>query len=262
MNKIILYYFSGTGNTLKIARHMQNVFRIRGLECEISNMETVDASAVQDTLASKPVFLGLCFPVAIQSTFPLVWDFVKALPETKGQAVFMVDTMDAFSGGVVGPMKKILKEKGYKCMGAKELKMSNSMQTKAVSLNELERKNARAVLEAERFVYELLEGRTHWNRVPVLSDWMRQISAKRKIWTQTSRKIAVEHERCVLCKRCLNKCPVRAISLEKGHIDIDHTKCISCMRCVHQCPANAFLIGGKRVYQQENGVLKKSTREN
>lgn len=256
MSHAILYYFSGTGNTKKVADSLQNTFEKHNVTCQVINMESVESGGVQKALDTAPLYIGLCFPVAIQSTFPLVWDFVESLPSVSGQKIFMVDTMDAFSGGVVGPMKKYLTEKGYQCIGAVELKMSNSMRTKKKSKTALEQKNQKALLKAEQFAEMLLKGKTHWERVPVLSDWMRSISRNRKIWTQTSGRISVEHDRCIQCKLCISACPVKAISMKEDRIRIDHSRCISCMRCVNHCPTNAFLLDKKRVYQQKNGIPK------
>jgi hypothetical protein len=57
-----------------------------------------------------------------------------------------------------------------------------------------------------------LEGKGHWRRVPLLSDWMRSISTERKIWTKTSEQLSICHD-----------------------------------RCVHSCPKDAFLLKGKHV---------------
>ncbi len=256
MSHAILYYFSGTGNTKRAAEAIQETFEKQAVTCDLINMEDAKPKSIREALNASPIFIGLCFPVAIQSTFPLVWDFVESLPDGKGQKIFMVDTMDAFSGGVVGPMKKHLTEKGYQCVGAIELKMSNSMRTKEKSKISLEQKNEKALIRAQRFAQMVLDGKSHWERIPLLSDWMRSISKNRKIWTQTSGRISVEHERCIRCKLCLSACPVNAISMKDERIQIDHTRCISCMRCVNHCPTNAFLLDKKRVYQQKNGMPK------
>ena len=120
--EIKLYYFSGTGNTLRIAKELVRQFEIQGYISELINM-----TEIQPTEVELDCIIGLAFPVATQSTNHLVWDFIMGLPISKNTKVFMVDTMEAFSGGVVGPLKKVLQKKGYECIGAKEFKMSSSM---------------------------------------------------------------------------------------------------------------------------------------
>ncbi|MBN2795272.1 MAG: EFR1 family ferrodoxin [Clostridia bacterium] len=242
MKKIQLYYFTGSGNTLKIAEYSKQKLEEMNYEVSLEAMESVK-NYDWDHIA----FVGLFFPVAIQSTYPIVWDFIEGLPKQENQKIFMVDTMDQFSGGVVGPMKKVLESKGFDCVGAIELKMSSSMLTKSINRTKLELKNAKALNQVGIFLEKLLEGKTTWRRVPILSDWMRSISKGRKIWTQQSRKIQVNHEACIRCKICMRQCPVEALSLIDEKIEINHEICNSCMRCVHKCPKDAFEVNRKKV---------------
>jgi len=243
VKSIGLYCFSGTGNTYIVAKAMEEAFIKRGCEVSLNSMEMpVDLNKDM---------VGLVFPVAIQSTFPNVWEFVNKMPQSEGQRVFVVDTMEAFSGGVIGPMKKMLIKKGYKCVGAKELKMATSMQTSEKKVAEGLSKNEKAIVDISDFVEALLSGETTWRRVPLLSDWMRSISRNRKIWTDMSKKIEVRHDVCVGCGLCVRNCPVKAIDFPDKRIMLNHDKCICCMRCVNYCPKNAFTLGGKEVYQKK-----------
>ncbi|MEG3225568.1 MAG: 4Fe-4S ferredoxin, partial [Methanobacteriales archaeon Met13] len=67
--------------------------------------------------------IGLGFPIAGLSTYDFVWKFIKSLPEANGTKIFMVDTLAGFSGGIVGPLREIVKKKGYQPRGAKEIIM-------------------------------------------------------------------------------------------------------------------------------------------
>lgn len=86
-NPINAYYFSGTGNTEKLATHFINTLRQQGFETSLQKME--DSPSIKN---NKDNTLGLMFPVAIQSTYPIVWDFIKKLPPGEGRNVFMFDT--------------------------------------------------------------------------------------------------------------------------------------------------------------------------
>ncbi len=125
--------------------------------------------------------------------------------------------------------------------------MTSSIRTKPMDPSTIKEINSKALLEATMFVDKLLAGKTRWPRYPVLSDWMRNISAKREIWTKTSQSIRLNHTKCVDCSRCVNRCPVNALTMKNKTIKIDHSKCISCVRCVHHCPKDAFTWKGQQV---------------
>lgn len=242
MNKVKIYYFTGSGNTLRIAEHVKMAFESFGYVCELEAMENV-----KNISTECYEWVGLMFPVALQSTYPLVWDFVDRMPNMIGQKIFMIDTLMSFSGGIVGPMKKVLTEKGYNCLGAIELKMSNSMNTKSIASKKYQLKHQKALNQADDFIKKLVNKQTQWKRIPVVSDGMRLISKGHKIWESTSRKISISKASCVLCQICVRKCPTQALSMNQDEIAINHQHCISCMRCVHQCPKGAFRISGKQL---------------
>lgn len=57
--------------------------------------------------------------------------------------------------------------------------------------------------------------------------------------------LVLQHDNCVLCRRCETICPVDAIQLVgRGHdtrIMIDPDRCVSCGQCTHVCPAAAIV---------------------
>lgn len=241
MGTVKLYYFTGSGNTLKIGRVVKETFEKNGYQVTLKAMEYIEDI---DVMAD---YVGLLFPVAIQSTYPLVWDFINRMPQVTGQKVFMIDTMEAYSGGVVGPVKKVLKAKGYDCIGAIELKMNSSMLTKEKNLVKLREKNDEATKDAIIFVERLLRNKCKWHRIPVFSDWMRVISKGRNIWTSQSKKITIDDDACITCKVCIKHCPVSAMEMVEDKVTINHEKCNACMRCVHKCPKKAILINHRKI---------------
>ena len=57
--------------------------------------------------------------------------------------------------------------------------------------------------------------------------------------------LTVQHDNCVLCRRCETICPVGAIQfVGRGHdtrLVIDPDRCINCGQCTHVCPAAAIV---------------------
>jgi len=242
VNAIDFYYFSGTGNTLLVVQKMRDVFAQSGIAVRLLPIE-----ASRPELANLNHTLGLGFPVAAQSTYKFVWDFIRALPKGHGTEAFMVDTMAAFSGGMVGPLKRILKRKGYRPLAAREIIMPTNFLPRNID----EEKNARKVelglAEAEQFARDILAGTVWWPRVPVLSDAMWWVSTRRLTWAMLAHlgsKFEVDADKCVRCQLCMKLCPV-------GNVRMDDLpeflgRCQQCMRCIAFCPKQAIQIPGKK----------------
>jgi len=243
---IDLYYFSGTGNTLLVVRRMKEVFEEHGVSVALHRMERTDP---EDMDLSHTV--GLAFPVAVQGTHPFIWRFIEGLPDSDGTPVFMVDTLAVFSGGLVGPVRRILKKKGYRPIGAAEIRMPSNVFLRRIDREKNERKIARGLRSAERFAIRLLEGRTRWIRIPGLSDLMSRLSRSERLWSYYRRKnpIMVDHSRCDRCGLCVELCPVSNITMEEYPVHGD--LCTYCLRCISFCPKEATYIpdGGYRRYR-------------
>jgi formate hydrogenlyase subunit 6/NADH:ubiquinone oxidoreductase subunit I len=50
----------------------------------------------------------------------------------------------------------------------------------------------------------------------------------------------VEHDKCVLCNKCVNICPPAIMSSAKK-IKIEYAECIRCFCCQEACPTGAIL---------------------
>ncbi|MCK4718172.1 MAG: EFR1 family ferrodoxin [Thermoplasmata archaeon] len=242
MESIDLYFFSGTGNTLLVVERMAEVFEVNGVPTRLHRMEDTDEVRLEPGAA-----LGLGFPVAEQGTFPFVWDLVNRLPMGKGTPIFMVDTMLAYSGGVVGPMKAIVKKKGYIPIGAREITMPNNLFPRNVDPEKNGRKMERGRAKAEEYAKRLLEGKAKWGRVPGGSDIMASFSRSDRTWTFLRRlyDVHIDHELCVNCGLCVRLCPIDNIKMD-DRVEMGD-KCVFCMRCLAYCPKGAIYSGkGKK----------------
>jgi uncharacterized protein (DUF362 family)/NAD-dependent dihydropyrimidine dehydrogenase PreA subunit len=55
-------------------------------------------------------------------------------------------------------------------------------------------------------------------------------------------KPMVNHDKCKVCKRCIEVCPVSAINLKNSFPEVDRKKCISCFCCDEHCPYGAIIL--------------------
>lgn len=239
MENVDVYYFSGTGNTLLVAKKMIETFQENGIDVEIHKIEDSNPS-----LIDLEHIIGIAFPVAIFSTYPFVWNFIRSLPTAKGTEIFMVDTLGGFSGGIVGPLREIVKKKGYNPIGAKEIQMpTNIFFIEDEDTNK--KKVEKGLKEARQYSLDLINGESEWSRVPVLSDAMHLLSrgALKLTGVELHQKwflFDADVEKCNKCRICVDLCPVGNIKMENKEYPKHGFNCEYCLRCVSFCPRQAI----------------------
>jgi len=257
-----LYWFSGSGNSLIAALALAERFRELGLEVELRSLENRDPFEI-DPMA---VF-GLAFPTHCFAMPEIVRQFTEQLPQVDKIPAFMVNTVGATScGGIRGPLKRILTDKGFVCMGAKELIMPDSFF--AFVHGRLAQRMIRGAVRRVRiFADRLVAQKTSWRRIPVITDaWaalMRRLFACRNLLRYP--RVIAKSKPCTRCGVCAKHCPVGALSmqsLEKADPEQDDLErkrvrhntrpiksppepslaCTLCLRCVAMCPNNAMRL--------------------
>ena len=234
--KIIdFYYFSGTGNTLLIVKEMVKLFKENKFDAKYYRIERTDPNNIDTNH-----IIGLGFPIAAQGTYPFVWQFIKNLPYVHSIPLFMIDTKLIYSGGILGPVRKIIRRKGYIPIGAKEFIMPSNVFIKEGMNDKKRAKINKALLKATEFARRLIDGKTSWFDLPVYSDLMALISQSNRNWKffESLTPIIVDKSKCNSCGLCEKLCPVNNIKLIKYPEFLNN--CILCMRCFAYCPKEAI----------------------
>ncbi|AZR74534.1 4Fe-4S ferredoxin [Anoxybacter fermentans] len=242
LNTIDFYYFSGTGNTQLVVKKMRDIFVEKGINV---NLYRLEKAVPQDINLNHT--LGLGFPVAAQSTYPFVWDFVNRLPDTDGTEIFMVDTLAVYSGAIVGPLKRVLNKKGYKTIGAKEIIMPSNFYPKNIDENKNKIKIDKGLEKAKKYALDIINGRAKWRRVPVLSDMFYFLVSRKMVWRMVAdwgKRFKIDRERCTKCGLCVRLCPVNNVRMNEYPWFSD--KCQQCLRCISFCPTGAIYIPEKK----------------
>ncbi len=234
-----IYFFSGTGNTLLAVREMKVEFGRRSAGCRLRRIEASDPSGVDVSRA-----LGLAFPIAAFTTYPLVWDFVERLPPAKGTPAFALATMAGMSLCAMGPLQRMLEGKGYVPAGARQLVMPSNLWIKRYNAGKTKEKVQKALGEARKFASEFLDGRSKWLRFPLVPDLLFPLFRSERVWKSTPGYVRLDRDKCTNCALCVELCPVGAVQLNSDvRITAD---CQMCMRCVSYCPQQALYYGKDR----------------
>ncbi|MCX6111759.1 MAG: EFR1 family ferrodoxin [Proteobacteria bacterium] len=245
IKKVHLYYFSGTGNTLIVSRSMKEVFEKNGVETRLYAIEKEPPANVDLNTC-----IGLAFPVAVFTTYPLVMKFIRGLPQANGTKIFMADTMGGLSIGVRSVVKSMLVKKGYNPIAASQIIMPDNFWPSA----EKEKKNPKIVNKgvdaASSYADSILKGTASWDEFPILP-WISYKISQFLFTMPSFRKkvIKFNKEKCIKCGLCAKLCPVRNIVMHE-HPVLDG-KCEACVRCNSFCPTGALYRkkDGEHVYR-------------
>lgn len=73
--------------------------------------------------------------------------------------------------------------------------------------------------------------------------------------------VSIDHDRCMLCERCIDNCPYGVYRREGDRIVVDSRKCTACHRCIAMCPRDAITMTEKPVDYRSHPVWTRETRE-
>ena len=238
-NAVDFYFFSGTGNTLLAARAVAEELRKGGKTVRIRRIEKGFVPLPEGTA------LGIAVPAAMFSTYPFVWEFLEALPDGDERGAFLVSTMGGASGALRPAVKRLLEQKNYSPLGARDFVMPSNYANTSIPEEENREKTESMKMEAAKFAAGLLEGEAGWKRGTVLWPLLYSLSRKAFPWRLMHRKfpLDVDRSRCIQCGKCARLCPVKNIRMAEFPEFQDH--CVSCQRCMAFCPPEAINVRGK-----------------
>jgi ferredoxin len=257
--KLIIYYFSGTGNSKNVAEWMSSAASKNNIECSINNIATIN----QNSTGPFPVDSLIAFisPVHGFNYPPVMLGFITRFPKGNNKVILM-DTragmligrfnLPGISGAAFLFSSLILKIKGYSIAGTKSVDLPSNWISLHPGLNErtILKLHERHKANVMDYGEEVLSGKKIF--IPVHELILDIIVSPISIgYFFVGRfffaKTFYASGDCNNCDICVKNCPVNAI------VKIDNRpfwsfKCESCMRCMSNCPkrsietAHGFII--------------------
>lgn len=241
MKSVVLFYFSGTGNTEIVAYMLGNEFEKQEYHVDVIRIEDV-MKGTCSLVVDKYDLVGIGSQVIGFGIPYLVQKFIRMLPEETNKKVFIFRT----AGGVAPinynaskPIIRILSKKGCDVFYERIFSISGNWITRWDD----------AVI---RQLYEATGKKTAVMCREVLA------GQKRILKTGTGLKLLMEviafistpffrivgkdikiSEACTSCGMCIRNCPSNNIYSKNGKIKFK-ASCNSCLRCVYSCPKNAI----------------------
>ncbi len=261
MDTLTAVYFSGTGNTRYITEYLLK--KLSGAY-ESKMIEVTDTEKALEGVKNADVVL-FAFPVYGSAPPIPMRNFVhKCGNFLSKKKVLIVETQYFFSGDGPATIGRTVKKYGGEIIGAEMFNMPNNLaDCKAFPIkngSEIEKTLQKARRRADRFAEKILKGRAKKRGFSVLSHAVGYYS-QRKFWAKgesEKRKRLKIDENCVGCGLCVKKCPVGNLYL-KDKRATPLGKCVLCYRCVNLCPKRAIrLVGSNPPEKQYRGPTGKN----
>ena len=249
--KLLIYWFSGTGNAKSASLWIKEYARNAGVETELFDLSKGKYPAAEKI--TENTLLGFCYPTHGFNAPPAVIKFVRKFPRGKSD-IFLLNTRAGmkmwkiFTPGLSGLAlffpAIILKIKGYKIIGLRPLDLPSNW----ISLHPGLRKkvvksiHARCKKITGRFTDRILTGKRIMRGIYdlPLDIAVMPISIAYYFFGRFAlAKTFFANYKCNDCGLCYKNCPVQAI-IKKDDRPFWTFNCESCMKCMNNCPERAI----------------------
>jgi ferredoxin len=256
MLKTVIYYFTGTGNSLEIARDV-------GIRLGVAEPLPIAAYREREKIIPEAQILGLVFPVYDWNAPAIVESFIGKLDLGGINYIFAVATCNFLPGGALDRLDFLLREKGKKLSGGFVVRMpGNYLPFYGANPQSIQRwKFRRKDRKVEEIAVMVRRGREigiehpglHLDRL-FAPKFRREANAVH----QCDRNFRYCPEQCTGCGICQKVCPVQNIDWVEGRPHWLHG-CEQCFACIQLCPAEAIQYGkntaGRKRYKNPRVTL-------
>ncbi|MDR1322909.1 MAG: EFR1 family ferrodoxin [Candidatus Margulisbacteria bacterium] len=237
----VLYYFTGTGNSLETAR-------LIGQKLGDTQLISIASLQKETAVICEAEQIGLIYPVYMFGLPLIVRRFAEKLRAAKSHAyIFSVATYGGSAGAANSQLKKILRKNGLILQGGFGLKMPGNYTVLygAPAHKTLVKMIARAGAQTNRLAERILNQEKSLARSNFLACTLGQWFYHKIMSTlPAADKNFHVKDSCTSCGICARLCPAENIYLQNGRPNWLH-RCEQCLACLQWCPAEAIESGQK-----------------
>lgn len=252
--KLVVYYFSGTGNSENVAKWMADIAKEKGTKVSLINIAKTDRLAISSP--EPDALVVFVSPIHGFNYPPVMLNFIRRFPKGKNKVLLMNTRAGMLIGKWITPgltgiafyfSALILKKRGYSIKSMFPVDLPSNWISVHPGLNErtvkyLHERNQEKVY---RFARKVLDGGSDFRGMyEIVQDTLvAPISLGyyfigRFLFAKTYYASAD----CDNCDLCIKACPVKAIKKVDGR-PFWTFNCESCMRCMSNCPKKAIETG-------------------
>lgn len=249
-----IYYFTGTGNSLYIAKRIQE-----SINCNLIPIETLIST---NKIIPNSKEIGFIFPIYFGDIPEFVKNIIYKFDFSNVEYIFVLPNCYSMMGATFLNFRKILNSKG------KNIDYENTlfMPDNAILFPIEKDKEKLEKVEIDILpIIEDIKNRTKkklpTNYFQVLQYYFMKLFSD---WEFSPKKFKV-NDKCIGCGICKKVCPCKNIEIKAGKPQFN-SNCTHCLACFHWCPKEAismknFTIKNRRKYHNPNIKLDEVIRK-
>lgn len=258
--KAIVLYYSATGNTAMIAKSIH-----KGMcdEFEVCDIKSIRKANPADMVEYDLIVVGS--PIWYYRETANLTDFIYKMPEMSGKLCVMFCTHGSYPAGYMFVLSTIIKHKGMTIIGwsnwyggvSQVLHMPKPYLTDGnpdeISLRQAEEfgremgSRAKRVAQGEKNLIpksgtgEGPGARDLWKVNPMVAAPHEEQAEGQSLSERAQAMRKFNKKKCKYpeCGKCIDVCPVKAISFSDGNLSVKGS-CINCTLCDKLCPEEAI----------------------
>jgi ferredoxin len=233
-----LFYFTGTGNTLQIAKD---------LAAQLPDATLAPIAKADPRIGADTDAVGILFPVYGWGMPKIVGEFVDRMENLDGKYVFAVCNYGGTLFASLKTVQKRFRRKGIALSAGFGIRMPvNYIQIFTVLSRERQDRMLAKAREKVGKIASVVKNRQKagiecWP-VPLINGLLMAMNKQMINNIGKSDKNYWVDEKCNGCGLCVDICPVKNVVLKNDRPSWNHT-CQQCMACLHWCPQKAVQYG-------------------
>ncbi|WP_238881655.1 EFR1 family ferrodoxin [Clostridium sp. YIM B02551] len=230
-----VYYFTGTGNSLKVAKDLAN-------ELGDTKLIKICNENINSPISNVSERIGFVFPVYFHAIPIMVKEFITNLNINKFSYVFAISTYAGSPGAPMHILNKILHKKGIKLSASYNILMPGNHQT-SHDVQPISEQNARFKAQEEKIIKiaasiknnDIIELKESGK---ILTSLITNFIFKPQKVYNLDRDFSTDSN-CISCGTCSKVCPANNIVMKDGKPEWQH-KCEACLACMQWCPKQSI----------------------
>ncbi len=235
---IEIYSFSGTGNSLQVAKEIGSKFND-------SKVISINSRLMSGSIKAQSKTVGIVFPVYFAGVPVMVADFINKIDLSEVDYIFSVTTCgEPFSSRASTDCRNLFKKRGEKLDASFNIKMPGNYIIMYESKNDKFKKGCFDSLgEKVDTIFDIVKSsKKHHDGDNIVVKTLGPLLYKyfTKTLKNKDKKFTVE-DSCTGCGICEKVCPANNIKVDGN--PSWHGNCEQCLACIQYCPKESIQFG-------------------